>query len=107
MNTLQRSKSFHAMFNIVDDYMELRKNMSLLIKESGFKNAYLAEQIGMPAPTFSVKKQRGNWTPDEMKKILDIIESEKLEDLFLLELMRAESNEPRYPIDDLIKRMGW
>ncbi|WP_255700994.1 hypothetical protein [Dyadobacter sp. CY323] len=42
-----------------------------------------------------------------MKQILDIIENEKLEDYFLLELMRAESNEPRLPVSDLKKEMGW
>lgn len=72
------------MFNIVDDYMELSKNMSLLIKESGFKDAYLAEQIGMPAPTFSVKKQRGNWTPDEMKKNLTSSKAKSLKICFCL-----------------------
>ncbi|MEO6285128.1 MAG: hypothetical protein ABIO93_17160 [Dyadobacter sp.] len=87
--------------------MELKKNMGTLINKSGYKNAFLAEQIGIPAPTFSVKKQRGSWTEAEMKKILDIIQNEKLEDFFFLELMRAESNEPRYPVSDLKKEMGW
>ncbi|NIJ53191.1 hypothetical protein [Dyadobacter arcticus] len=95
------------MFNIVENYMELKKNMSALINKSGYKNAFLAEQIGIPAPSFSVKKQRGNWTETEMKQILDIIENEKLEDFFFLELMRAEKDEPRHPVSDLKKEMGW
>ncbi|QRR03855.1 hypothetical protein [Dyadobacter sandarakinus] len=95
------------MFNIVENYMELKKSMGTLINKSGYKNAYLAEQIGMPAPTFSVKKQRGSWTPSEIKQILDIIDSEKLEDFFLLELMRAEKDETILPVANLKKEMGW
>jgi hypothetical protein len=78
------------MINIVESYIELKKNMGALINKSGYKNAYLAEQIGMPAPTFSMKKQRGNWNELEMSKLLAIIENEKLEDYYLLELMREQ-----------------
>lgn len=95
------------MLNIVENYMQLKKNMGALINKSGYKNAFLAEQIGMPAPTFSVKKQRGNWTENEMKLILAIIQNEKLEEYFFLELMRADADEPRLPIAELKKEMGW
>jgi hypothetical protein len=89
------------MLNIVENYMQLKKNMGALINKSGYKNSFIAEQIGMPAPTFSVKKQRGNWTENEIKQILAIIVNEKLEDYFFLEIMRAESDKPRHPIADL------
>ncbi|WAC09497.1 hypothetical protein [Dyadobacter pollutisoli] len=95
------------MLNIVENYIELKKNMAVLINKSGYKNAFLAEQIGIPAPTFSVKKQRGNWSESEMIQILRIIENEKLEDFFMLELMRAEKDEPRFPVSDLRKELGW
>jgi hypothetical protein len=97
----------NGMLNIVESYIELKKNMATLINKSGYKNAYLAEQIGIPAPTFSVKKQRGNWTESEIQKILAIIENERLEDFFMLELMRSEKDEPRFPISDLKKNLGW
>lgn len=95
------------MLNIVENYIALKKNMAALINKSGYKNAYLANQIGIPAPTFSVKKQRGNWSEAEMLKILSIIENEKLNDYFLLELMRAEKDEPRLPVSELKKDMEW
>ena len=87
--------------------MQLKKNMGTLINKSGYKNSFLAEQIGMPAPTFSVKKQRGSWTETEMKQILGIISNEKLEDYFFLEILREETSEPQHPIADLKKEMGW
>lgn len=89
------------MLNIIESYIELKKNMAALINKSGYKNAYLAEQMGIPATSFSMKKQRGNWNEVEMCKIMAIIENEKLEDYFLLELMREQKNEQRFPVSDL------
>lgn len=96
-----------VMLSIVENYIALKKNMAALINKSGYKNAYLAEQIGIPAPTFSVKKQRGSWSETEMLQILSIIENENLSDYFMLTLMRAEKDEPRHPVSDLKNEMGW
>jgi len=95
------------MLQIVESYIELKKNMANLINKSGYKNSFLAEQIGIPAPTFSVKKQRGNWTEIEIRQILAIIENEKLEDYFMIELMESAKDEPDYPISQLKVEMGW
>ncbi|WP_221390963.1 hypothetical protein [Dyadobacter sp. NIV53] len=95
------------MLQIVESYIELKKNMANLINKSGYKNSFLAEQIGIPAPTFSVKKQRGNWTEVEIKQILSIIENDKLEDYFMIELMESAKDEPSYPVSQLKAEMGW
>ena len=95
------------MVEIIQNYKELKKNMGTLINKSGYKNSYIAEKIGVQPTLFSVKKQRGNWTEDEMEKILSLIENEELENFFMLELMRAEKDEPRFPISDLKKDLGW
>lgn len=95
------------MIEIVESYVALKKQMADLINLSGYKNAFLAQSIGMPAPTFSVKKQRGNWTEEEMHKILTLIENDTLKDAFLLDLMRLEKKSTRYPIADLKAEFGW
>lgn len=94
------------MIEIVESYMVLKRQMAEFINLSGYKNAFLAEQIGMPAPTFSVKKQRSSWTEEEILKILTIIENETIEDAFLLDLMRSEKKSTRYPITDLKAEFG-
>lgn len=95
------------MVEIIQNYKELKKNMGTLINKSGYKNSYIAEKIGVQPTLFSVKKQRGNWTEDEMEKILSLIENEELENFFMLELMRSEKDEPRFPISDLKKDLEW
>lgn len=91
------------MIEIVRDFKQLQKHIGLLIDKSGYKNSFLAQEIGIPAPHFSVKKQRSSWSVDEIEKILAIIENDRLEDYFLLELMRAEKNETRHPVSELTK----
>lgn len=97
------------MQGIVEDYKILCQNMGVLIQKSGYKNAYLAEKIGMPAPSFSAKKKRGNWTVQEVEKLLALIENEELEEYLMVELMRTElaSPEPNLTFDEFKSRMGW
>lgn len=95
------------MLEIVENYVALKSQMASLIDLSGYKNSFLAKKMGIAAPTFSVKKQRANWTEEEMQKLLKIIENDALEDAFLLTMMRAEKAAPCHPIADLKAEFGW
>ncbi|HEV7383214.1 MAG TPA: hypothetical protein VGN64_25630 [Dyadobacter sp.] len=96
------------MIEIVQNFLELRKQMGILIDKSGYKNSYIAEKIGMQATLFSVKKQRGNWTEIEMEKVLSVIENEELEDYFLGQIMQTVEKENEYmSYEDLKAEMGW
>ncbi len=52
------------MLEVIQEYKQLKMNISKLIDKSGYRNSYLAERIGMQPQNFSVKKMRGNWTED-------------------------------------------
>lgn len=95
------------MLEIVENYVALKRQMAALIDMSGYKNAFLAEQMGVDALTFSEKKQNVSWTEEEMQKLLTIIENDALEDAFLLNLMRDEKTTTRHPLSDLKAESGW
>jgi uncharacterized protein YhjY with autotransporter beta-barrel domain len=95
------------MKNIVQDYQNLKGNLGFLIQKSGFKNSYLAEKIGMQVTNFSVKKQKGNWSDTEIEKLLDIIDNEELEDLYLGKLMEQRSNDETISLEQFKNEMGW
>ena len=90
------------MKSIIQDYKHLKQNMIYLIERSG----YLAEKIDMSPVNFSMKKKRGNWTDDELEKILDIIEDEELEDYFLGKLMEAQAEEETISLEELKKTLN-
>ena len=81
--------------------------MGNLINKSGYKNSYLAEKIGMQPTLFSVKKQRGNWSDDEMEKILVLIENEELEDFYFGEILREKEKEETISYSEFKGEMGW
>ena len=86
------------MIEVIQNYKELKRNMGNLINKSGYKNSYLAEKIGMQPTLFSVKKQRGNWSDDEMEKILVLIENE---------ILREKEKEETISYSDFKEEMGW
>lgn len=95
------------MIEVIQNYKELKRNMGNLINKSGYKNSYLAEKIGMQPTLFSVKKQRGNWSDDEMEKILVLIENEELEDFYFGEILREKEKEETISYSDFKEEMGW
>ena len=66
----------------IEDYKILKSIIPELIAMSGYKNNFIAQKIGIRPPSFADKKKKGNWTCDELEKILSIIESEELDDYY-------------------------
>ncbi|MCE7063990.1 hypothetical protein [Dyadobacter sp. CY326] len=95
------------MLGIIEDYKNLRSHLGVLIDKSGYKNAYIAEKAGIPAPNFSQKKKRGNWSVEEIEKVLTVIENQELEDIFLLEILKDRDKGDTITFEQFQKEMGW
>ena len=96
------------MLAIVENYKQLRENIGSLIQKSGYKNSFIAAKLGIPAPNFSLKKKRGNWTIEEVEKILSIIENEELEDYYLGKIMDSVEKEDQFvSLGEFKDAMGW
>jgi len=92
---------------IVLNYQMLVNNMGQLIEISGFRNDYLSQKIGLKPANFSVKKQKGNWTTDEVLKLLSIIENKEVED-YIDALKIKESKKGTFiSSNEFEKRMKW
>ncbi len=68
------------MLDIITDYENLQKNFGLLLEKSGYRLDHLAATIGMHRNNFYQKKNRGKFTHKEMKKLLEIIWTQDMED---------------------------
>ena len=92
---------------IVHRYQLLVNNLGQLIEMSGYRNDYLAQKIGLKAANFSIKKQKGNWSTDEVLKILAIIENDEIEN-FMDEVRMNDQKKGSYiTSSEFEKRMGW
>ena len=93
--------------DIVFSYRTLVENLGELIQVSGYRSDYIARKIGMKPANFSLKKQRGNWSMDEVEKLMQVIDNEDTEEYLMLQLMRAAKNEETVSYAEFQKEMGW
>ncbi|MCC6286686.1 MAG: hypothetical protein IT249_02265 [Chitinophagaceae bacterium] len=89
------------------DYKRLLNHISDLIEVSGCRNDYITKKLGIKPQNFSVKKQRVSWNPDEVEKLLTIIDNEDVENYLMLEQMRFLKNEETITLDELKKSIKW
>jgi hypothetical protein len=92
------------MHNIIQDYRNLKSNLFFLINKSGFKNNYLASKIGMNPANFSLKKQNGNWTENEIESLLDIISTEEIEDYYLAKILENVDKSETISLEEFLIR---
>ncbi len=95
------------MKEIVSNYQTLVKSLGELIQISGYRSDYLAKKIGMKPANFSQKKQRGNWSLDEVEKLMEVIDNEETENYLMLQLMRAAKIDETVTYEEFQKEMGW
>ena len=97
------------MLTLFDEYNAITNNISTILNASGYKNDYVAKKIGLTAQNFAVKKQRGTWNVDEIKKIVEVITepNEDAMDGLVLEIMRSRKDDETVPLSELKKEFGW
>ncbi len=97
------------MLAVFQEYNAIKDNISRILSVSGYKNEYVAKKIGLTAQNFAVKKQRGTWSVDEIKRIVEVITepNEDAVDALMLEIMRSRKNDETVPLSELKKEFGW
>lgn len=78
---------------LANNYKTLLQFLPELIAVSGYRNDYLSKKMGITPATFSAKKQRGNWSADDVLKLMTIIENEDVENYLMLQMMRAAKDD--------------
>ena len=93
---------------IVENYQFLVNNVGQLIEISGYRNDYISKKIGMKPANFSLKKQKGNWSSEELLKLLAVIENDEVEDYMdALRIKKVMANGKFISSDEFEKEMGW
>lgn len=89
------------------NYKTLLNNVSELINISGYRNDFIAKKLGIKPTTFSVKKQRATWTPDEIEKLLAVIENDETEDYYLGLIMQDLESDETLSLSEFKKAVKW
>ncbi|MDQ6844150.1 MAG: hypothetical protein M3Z92_07345 [Bacteroidota bacterium] len=93
--------------SVVIQYKNLLQKVGDIIEVSGYRHDYIAKKMGISPQNFSAKKNRSSWTPDELEKLLGIVDNEEVENYLMLETMRSLKNEETISFEELKKEMGW
>ena len=75
---------------IIDYYKKIVENVSNIIDISGYRNDFIAKKMGIKPQNFSLKKQRANWTPDEVSTLLKVVENDDVKS-FMNKIMKSFS----------------
>jgi hypothetical protein len=93
--------------SIIKNYQLIVDNMGRLIDISGYRNDYLSQKIGLKPANFSLKKQKGNWSVEELLKLLSIIENEEIQN-YMDALRIKEASKGKFVSSEQFEReMGW
>lgn len=87
----------------VIEYKNLLRHISYIIEISGYRNDYIARKLGIKPQNFSVKKQRASWSPDEVEKLLSVVDNEDVENYLMLEEMRSRKDNETITFDEYKK----
>ncbi len=93
--------------NIVSDYKNLLGWLSDIIEVSGYRHDFIAKKLGMKPQNFSLKKQRGNWTVDEVEKLMNVVANNDVEDFLDEQLHQARLTDQSISSDEFEKAMKW
>ena len=91
----------------VIEYKNLLSRVADIIDVSGYRNDYIAKKMGMKPQNFSVKKQKANWKPDEVEKLLSVVANVDVENYLMLEEMRLLKDSETVTLAELNEQMGW
>lgn len=58
---------------IIQDYLELNKNVRNIIKKSGYRNNYIIGILGIEESTFYKKASSGKFSPEELLVIAGVV----------------------------------
>ncbi|MDR1336527.1 MAG: hypothetical protein LBK22_06835 [Tannerella sp.] len=75
---------------VVENYRNLVNGMDSIIKESGFKSSYLADNLNLSRSAFYIKRKKGTFTILEMEQLTDLIaRNEPVDDEVLANIEKA------------------
>jgi hypothetical protein len=72
---------------VITEYEALSLHVTELIERSGFRVDYVREKLGLSKPGFWKKRKTGNFTPRELREVLQIIKAEDMEEKLFVEVL--------------------
>jgi hypothetical protein len=72
---------------VINEYKALTMHVTEIIEKTGYRVDFVCEKLGLSKPGFYKKRKSGNFSPDEMLTILQIIKAEDIEERLFVDVM--------------------
>lgn len=97
------------MLQAIAQYKSIKASIPMLLEVSGYRNDFVARKIGMKPGYFSVKKQRGNWSDNEVEKLVKVLTSANTEvqDYLDSKMIDEMNTGKRVSSEEFKKSQGW
>jgi predicted transcriptional regulator len=106
MNAVIESATLPKPFlqGIIGDYSRLINNIDGIIKETGYKQNFIAKKLSLPLSTFYLKKRTRSFNVDEVSRIVDMLDEDLVaENRYLLSLAESRWSEETVSYDEMMK----
>ena len=87
------------LLEVIDDYVEIERNVNRIIQTSGYKNTYIAQKLKLPTSTYYQKKKAKSFTPKELSQIVRMLDDDYERDMIELEIAKASLNDDDEDMD--------
>lgn len=97
------------MLQVLKIYKDLKESIPEMIEVSGYRNDFIAKRMGITSSTFAVKKQRNNWTDNELEKLIEALTSANKQVTEFLEMKHIDSysSNDTMTSEEFKMEMGW
>lgn len=89
----------------IKNYKFLAKNVDKIIEVSGFRKDYIMKELQMDRTSFYKKRKEAKFTVDEMERLFEIINVDRLEDKILAQLSEDAEKEGTFVRYEGIKNL--
>jgi hypothetical protein len=82
-------------------------NIDAIIKQTGYKEKFIAKKIGLSESTFYQKKRNKSFTHTEMQQIVAMMDDDgedddAIESAYFAKILRERENEPTVTLEELV-----
>jgi len=72
---------------VINEYKTLTMHVTEIIEKAGYRVDFVCEKLGLSKPGFYKKRKAGNFSPDELLAIIQIIKAEDMEERLFVDIM--------------------
>ena len=94
------------LLEVLGDYLEVEKNITEIIKSTGYKNEFIAQKLNMPISTYYTKRRTKSFAAREVLQIVKMMYDDETYNAAELELIQSRMNDEVMSGEDFMEKIN-